>query len=122
MQRRRFLTTVFLTALFAITVQPAVSNNIGNGELGLAKRTACGKALSRENIFLAATNNLASVSAGSRVFQGCWTYFPAGPCRAIYSKNGSYQICGECDDFGNPGPGGCSSISSATLNQGYWCS
>jgi hypothetical protein len=59
----------------------------------------------------------------ARTFQGCWTFFPAGQCRAIYKdNNNNYFICGNCDASGNPGGGKCSSISSQTLNQGYWCS
>jgi len=122
MQRKHFVTTILLTVLIAITMQPAAASTGDIGDFGFAKRTACETSLSRSNIFLAASNNLATALAGPRVFQGCWTFYSAGPCRAIYTKNGSYQICGECDDFGNPGSGGCSPISSATLNQGYWCS
>ena len=114
MQRKRFLNTIFLTALFAITVSPAAA-----GTFGFADRPACEASLSRSNIFL---NAFPRATLGPRVFQGCWTFFSSGPCRAIYSKNGGYQICGECDDFGNPGSGGCSAISSQTLAQGYWCS
>lgn len=117
MQRKRFLSTIFLTALCAITVSPAAA-----GAFDFADRPACEASLSRNNMFLEASNHVSSVAIGPRVFQGCWTFFPSGPCRAIYSKNGSYQICGECDDFGNPGSGGCSAISSQTLAQGYWCS
>lgn len=62
-------------------------------------------------------------SSQSRVFEGCWTYFPQGPCRAIYrDQQNNYFICGLCDYYGNPGSGKCSSISIQTLNIGYWCS
>lgn len=60
---------------------------------------------------------------GSRTFEGCWSYFASGPCRAIYrDTNNNYYICGNCDEYGNPGGGSCSKISQQTLNQGYWCS
>jgi hypothetical protein len=56
-------------------------------------------------------------------FQGCWTVFPAGPCRAVYkSAAGVYQLCGRCGPTGQPNPYNCAPISSATLATGYWCS
>lgn len=65
----------------------------------------------------------ASLKANDRTFQGCWSYFPSGPCRAIYQDSeGDYYICGNCDSSGNPGSGGCSPISPQTLQIGYWCS
>lgn len=59
----------------------------------------------------------------SRTFEGCWTYFASGQCKAIYrDTQNNYYICGDCDASGNPGGGKCSKISQQTLNQGYWCS
>jgi hypothetical protein len=56
-------------------------------------------------------------------FWGCWSFFSAGPCRAVYrDSEGNYTICGQCDSSGTPGPGGCSAISEQTLEIGYWCS
>lgn len=76
--------------------------------------------LSGGNVFLSSSNSSLTLSAG---FEGCWSYFPQGPCRAIYRSNsGSYTICGQCDSSGNPGGGRCSPISQNTLNFGYWCS
>lgn len=65
----------------------------------------------------------ADASNSRRTFEGCWTFFPAGSCRAVYREaNGNYSICGKCDASGNPGGGSCSPISQQTLAQGYWCS
>ncbi len=59
----------------------------------------------------------------SWTFEGCWTYWPAGPCRDVYrDAQGGYWICKDCGTTGNPGPGQCSPISSNTLAIGYWCS
>ena len=58
----------------------------------------------------------------ARTFEGCWTYFASGQCKAIYREQNTYYICGNCDASGNPGSGSCSKISQQTLNQGYWCS
>lgn len=76
--------------------------------------------ITRESIFL--NTSSATPAFAARVFEGCWSYFGNLPCYAIYSNNGRYQICGQCDSSGNPGSGGCSSISSGALNRGYWCS
>jgi hypothetical protein len=66
---------------------------------------------------------IASETNGDRVFQGCWSYFPQGPCRAIYSDSqGNFYICGKCSASGNPGSGTCTKISQGTLQTGYWCS
>lgn len=65
----------------------------------------------------------ATLKQNDRVFEGCWTFFSSGPCRAIYRDSaGKYYICGRCDSSGTPGPGGCSQISPQTLNFGFWCS
>ena len=59
----------------------------------------------------------------TRTFEGCWTFYASGQCRAIYrDSQNNYFICGNCDSSGNPGSGSCSKISQQTLNQGYWCS
>jgi hypothetical protein len=56
-------------------------------------------------------------------FWGCWSFFSAGPCRAVYrDSEGNYTICGQCDRSGTPGPGVCSPISEQTLEIGFWCS
>lgn len=65
----------------------------------------------------------APAAAADGEFQGCWTFFPTGPCRAVYrSAAGTYQLCGRCGPTGQPNPNNCSAISSATLAIGYWCS
>jgi hypothetical protein len=65
----------------------------------------------------------AVAQAGGWVFEGCWTYWPAGPCRDVYrDAAGQYWICKACGTTGNPSPGKCSRISIQTLNIGYWCS
>ena len=65
----------------------------------------------------------AHVKATGQIFEGCWTYWPSGPCRAIFKDSGgNYSICGNCDSFGNPGSGTCSPIAEETLQIGYWCS
>lgn len=57
------------------------------------------------------------------VFEGCWTYFSAGPCYDIYrDSSGNYWKCGKCGKTKNPNPGNCSQISQQTLNSGRWCS
>jgi hypothetical protein len=64
-----------------------------------------------------------NISPATETFWGCWSFFPSGPCRAIYrDSEGNYTICGQCDSSGTPGPGGCSPISEQTLEIGYWCS
>ena len=56
-------------------------------------------------------------------FQGCWTQFSAGTCRDVFTdQQGQHWICRECRTTGNPGPGKCNQISSATLASGFWCS
>lgn len=65
----------------------------------------------------------AVAQASGWVFGGCWTYWPARPCRDVYrDAAGQYWICKACGTTGNPGPGKCSRISIQTLNIGYWCS
>jgi hypothetical protein len=62
-------------------------------------------------------------AASNWVFEGCWTYWPAGPCRDVFrDSQGGYWICRACGTTGNPGPSKCSQISSQTLAIGYWCS
>ena len=56
-------------------------------------------------------------------FEGCWTQFSAGPCRDVFrDNNGNFWSCKACGTTGNPGPGKCNPISSATLASGFWCS
>ncbi|MGB7209669.1 MAG: hypothetical protein WBD27_13485 [Pyrinomonadaceae bacterium] len=74
-----------------------------------------------KNIFLSTSNSMLAAPA-ARVFEGCWTFWPSGPCRAIFRTGSNYEICGQCDASGNPGSGRCSRISIQTLNIGYWCS
>lgn len=78
------------------------------------------------NIFLLTSNNFFADAVSSRAsltFQGCWSYFPTGGCRAIYNdSNNNFFICGACDRSGNPGGGRCNRITQQTLRTGYWCS
>lgn len=61
--------------------------------------------------------------AANWTFQGCWTQFSAGTCRDVFTdQQGNHWICRECGTTGNPGPGKCNQISSATLASGFWCS
>ena len=61
--------------------------------------------------------------AANWAFEGCWTQFSAGPCRDVFrDQEGNYWICRDCGSTGNPGPGKCNPISSATLARGFWCS
>lgn len=56
------------------------------------------------------------------VFEGCWAYFPAGPCYDIYRDSaGDYWICKKCLETKHPSPKTCSRISLEVLNRGYWC-
>lgn len=107
-----------LTVFFAISLS---ANELAAPDASASKgcRISPLKAVATASIFL--TESSGPISAAG-VFQGCWSYFPTGPCRAIYSDNRGYTICGECDASGNPGSGSCAKISSATLNRGYWCS
>jgi hypothetical protein len=71
--------------------------------------------------------NAAKASSATRAiqftFEGCWTQFAQGPCRDVYrDQDGGYWICRDCGTTGNPTPGKCSPISSATLARGFWCS
>ena len=70
-----------------------------------------------------ATTKASSAAASNWTFEGCWTQFSVGPCRDVYrDEQGNYWICKGCGTTGNPGPGKCSQISSATLATGFWCS
>ena len=74
-----------------------------------------------------ATGNSVTVEASSTgnqyTFEGCWAQSISGPCRDIFrDQNGGYWICRDCGTTGNPTPGKCSPISSATLASGFWCS
>lgn len=56
------------------------------------------------------------------VFEGCWAYFPSGPCYDIYRDSaGDYWICDLCLQTKNPSPKKCNRISLEILNRGYWC-
>ena len=75
------------------------------------------------NINTVPTINAAFAPAANWVFEGCWTQFSAGPCRAVFrDQQGNYWICRGCGTTGNPGPGKCNPISAATLASGFWCS
>jgi hypothetical protein len=80
--------------------------------------------LAAEAMRPAATNGAAAVKASQGwVFEGCWTYWPAGPCRDVFrDTQGNYWICGGCGTTGTPSTKKCSRISPQTLNIGYWCS
>jgi len=70
-----------------------------------------------------ATINTSTAPASDWTWEGCWTQFSAGQCRDVYrDQQGNYWICKACGTTGNPGPGKCSQISSATLATGFWCS
>lgn len=57
------------------------------------------------------------VSSGY-TFWGCFTYFPAGPCRDVFrDSSGQLWICGACGTTKKP-PQGCSKLTGS----GYWCS
>jgi hypothetical protein len=72
---------------------------------------------------VAVRNATSTTVAADWVFEGCWTQFPAGPCRDVFhDSQGNYLICRACGTTGNPTPGKCSPISQATLASGFWCS
>jgi hypothetical protein len=57
------------------------------------------------------------------VFEGCWAWFPIGPCYDVYrDSTGGYWICRQCGTTTKPGSGQCSRITLQTLNTGWWCS
>jgi hypothetical protein len=57
------------------------------------------------------------------VFEGCWTYWPSGPCRDVFrDSQGNYWLCRACGTTGTPNSTKCSRISPQTLGIGYWCS
>lgn len=66
---------------------------------------------------------LGAQAEASYAFEGCWTFWAAGPCFDIYlDSSGGYWQCRLCGTTSNPGPSQCSRISIQTLNTGYWCS
>jgi hypothetical protein len=68
-------------------------------------------------------NSVTRNAATTFTFEGCWTQFPAGPCRDVFRDDqGNYWICKACGTTGNPSPGKCSIISPTTLAHGFWCS
>jgi len=75
-------------------------------------------------INLITTNKIttpANAAGSSYVFEGCWAYFPAGPCYDIFrDSQGIYWICSKCGLTKNPGPKVCRIISAETLARGYW--
>jgi len=65
----------------------------------------------------------AALAPATYTFEGCWAYFPAGPCYDIYRDGaGTYWICLKCGKTTNPGPSQCKKITLQQLNRGYWCS
>lgn len=51
-------------------------------------------------------------------FEGCFTFFPAGPCRDVFrATDGTLWICKDCGTTKKP-PGGCSVLTGS----GFWCS
>lgn len=51
-------------------------------------------------------------------FEGCFTFFPAGPCRDVFrDSDGTLWICKDCGTTKKP-PGGCSVLTGS----GFWCS
>lgn len=108
---------VFVSSTFALVMLLVVSVAQPAGGSTSVKPKTIGKAS------IARTSAAATPQTGDRVFQGCWSYFPTGPCRAIYSDaQGVYWICGQCGSGGQPNPNGCQRISQRTLQYGYWCS
>lgn len=66
---------------------------------------------------------LAGSTEASYEFEGCWTFWAAGPCFDIYrDSSGGYWQCKLCGTTSNPGPGQCTRTTIQTLNTGYWCS
>lgn len=116
--------TAILSAVFFVIVASSNAATIEVSTVGTESGCSSGpmvQMLSEKNVFLAASTSFSTISVAG--FEGCWSYWPQGPCRAIFrNNNGSYTICGQCDSFGNPGSGRCSPISQNTLNFGYWCS
>lgn len=56
-------------------------------------------------------------------FEGCWEPNLGSTCRDVFRDDqGNYYICRACGTTGNPTPGKCNPISSATLASGFWCS
>jgi hypothetical protein len=50
-------------------------------------------------------------------FEGCFTFFPAGPCRDVFrDSSGTLWICKDCLTTKNP-PHGCSVLTGS----GFWC-
>lgn len=125
------LAVMSLFVLFcAVEISTAKALTMDEFTAGQTEKSSCKNPASffllienRPAIFTGAlAAELEAAPIARRGFVGCWTYFPAGPCRAVYSSGQSYQICGKCDDYGNPGSGGCSNIGQRTLDTGYWCS
>lgn len=51
-------------------------------------------------------------------FEGCFTFFPAGPCRDVFrDDSGTLWICKACGTTKKP-PNGCSVLTGS----GFWCS
>ena len=87
--------------------------------LGVAPTT--GSDVAARNAPTAKTSS--APNAANWTFEGCWTQFSAGQCRDVFrDQQGNYWICRACGTTGNPGPGKCNPISSATLASGFWCS
>lgn len=60
----------------------------------------------------------AEMAQGSVTFEGCFTFWPAGPCRDVFREDdGTLWICKSCGTTKNP-PGGCSILTGS----GFWCS
>lgn len=56
--------------------------------------------------------------SSSFTFEGCFTFFPAGPCRDVFrDSSGTLWICKDCGTTKKP-PAGCTVLTGS----GFWCS
>jgi hypothetical protein len=108
MTLRKIQISAVAAVLFTVFLSPGIAQPTGRGT-------------SIPNV---ATTKCYSVTRTANwTFEGCWTQFPAGPCRDIFRDDqGNYWICRACGTTGNPSPGKCNQISPATLASGFWCS
>jgi hypothetical protein len=111
MNLRRIQLTTVAVVFFALFVAAATTQTV----------TTTAVAKDRTSVEVAVAANASTVQGW--VFEGCFTYFPSGPCRDVYrDSQGNYWICRACGTTGTPSSRTCSRISIQTLNQGYWCS
>jgi len=61
----------------------------------------------------------AVATAPAWTFEGCFTYFPAAPCRDVFrDDSGALWICGDCGTTKKASPRTCSPLTGS----GLWCS